>query len=269
VELVFKNQTFQVTNKSNPNHIQLRTSDVLWYKENLINIGVRKSSKSCEYIAWIDTEIEFLNREWVIDAIQALENDTVVQLFDVARWLGKKSEIIQDYVSYGRCYKENLKVEEFHKKSNLTGVGWCSVGFAWAAKKNTLLQLGGLFDKGIVGSGDYINAMGFLNIFNSDNTVGDSGIFLREILDWQILAQSIIQKKMGYVKGMVYHRWHGAVGNRGFAARNSITASFFFPFEPKDHVFYDDNGLLKYMPQVRNYFNKKAMKYFSSRNEDD
>jgi hypothetical protein len=130
VELRFPNQTFHVTNKANTDHIQLETDDILWYKENLINIGIKRSPSTCQYISWIDTEVEFLNQNWVHDTIKALETDQVVQLFEVARWLNNKSETSQDYVSYGYCFKNKLNnLAKFYAFFNLTGVPWCSVGF--------------------------------------------------------------------------------------------------------------------------------------------
>ena len=43
VELAYGDQDFQVTEKGNPRHLQLRTSTApLWHKENMINIGVKK-----------------------------------------------------------------------------------------------------------------------------------------------------------------------------------------------------------------------------------
>jgi hypothetical protein len=122
---------------------------------------------------------------------------------------------------------------------------------------------------GIVGSGDYINALGFLNRFSMKNTVGARGEFLRQIFKWQSVASSVINRQMGFVKGTITHKYHGSINNRGFLVRNNITASSDFPYKPKEHVFYAKNGLLKFKPKVRNYFNNKTIRYFISRREDN
>ena len=53
--------------------VQLRTKDELWYKENLINIAVTHLPSDWKYMAWIDTDIEFTNKNWVDETIQQLQ----------------------------------------------------------------------------------------------------------------------------------------------------------------------------------------------------
>ena len=52
-------QSFQVTNSSHPNHIQIIAPSILWMKENLINIAVQRLPSIIEYVAWLDADIEF------------------------------------------------------------------------------------------------------------------------------------------------------------------------------------------------------------------
>ena len=52
-------QVFEVTEAGNPRHLQLTAPSILWMKENLINIAVKHLPERIEYIAWIDTDIEF------------------------------------------------------------------------------------------------------------------------------------------------------------------------------------------------------------------
>ena len=62
VELAYDDQEFNVTNSSNPNHLQIRTKYALWHKENMINIGIKKLLPSdWKSVAWIDGDIEFDN----------------------------------------------------------------------------------------------------------------------------------------------------------------------------------------------------------------
>ena len=42
--------------------IKLRTDHEIWYKENLINIAVRHLPHDWKYMAWIDTDLEFQNK---------------------------------------------------------------------------------------------------------------------------------------------------------------------------------------------------------------
>lgn len=52
-------QQFQVTQIDHRQHLQLVAPSILWLKENLINIAVKHLPKHIEYVAWIDTDIEF------------------------------------------------------------------------------------------------------------------------------------------------------------------------------------------------------------------
>ena len=78
VELVYdelNDSEYQVTNKYNPNHLQLRTKHPLWHKENMINICVNKLlPKDWKFMAWADADIEFENVHWVEDTIKSLQN---------------------------------------------------------------------------------------------------------------------------------------------------------------------------------------------------
>jgi hypothetical protein len=152
VELVFNNQSFRVTNASDQNHVQLRTQDVMWFKENLINIGIKRSPISCVYLAWVDIEVEFLNRDWLQKTIEALEQFKVVQLFEVVNILGPNREPLETHLGFGRC-RSNKSIAGFgsslKKLQTPSGMKvYCTTGFAWATKKRLLEQTGGLYDKG-------------------------------------------------------------------------------------------------------------------------
>ncbi len=104
VELASHNQIFQVTKPNNPHHVQLRTNDTIWYKENLINIGLKHLPSKCEYVAWVDLEVEFLNRNWVEESIKTLETHKVIQLFEFVRILGSKTNIVESHAGYSWCW---------------------------------------------------------------------------------------------------------------------------------------------------------------------
>jgi hypothetical protein len=159
IELVVGNQTFQVTDANNSRHLQFKTNDILWYKENLINIGIKRSPAHCNYIAWIDLEVRFLNMNWVRDTMNALEQFKVVQLFEIVKILGPESQTIEAHMAYGQCFSKNrtgLYSGKLKKKFKIPIKGYCAPGYAWAAKKATLLEIDGLFDKGILGDGKFM-----------------------------------------------------------------------------------------------------------------
>ena len=52
-------QKFEITREKDPRHLQVRAPSVLWLKENLINIAVKRLPDYIEYVAWLDADIEF------------------------------------------------------------------------------------------------------------------------------------------------------------------------------------------------------------------
>jgi hypothetical protein len=270
VELVVNNRTFQVTDANNPRHIQLRTPDVLWYKENLINIGIKRSPAHCKYIAWIDLEVRFLNMNWVRDTMNALEQFKVVQLFEVVKILGPESQTIEAHIGFGQCHTKNrvgIYAGKLKKKYNVSHKHYCAPGYAWGAKKTTLLEIGGLFDKGIVGDGDSMMSAGFKgSVSKSKSSYGP--YLLEAIVEWQKKTKSIVKRGLGYVEGAVNHLWHGSRKTRGYVNRRRIIKSSKIVFDPKEHIYYDENGLIRFQPNVGKYYSKLILKYLRSRNED-
>jgi hypothetical protein len=274
VELVFDNRTFQVTSENNSNHIQLRTNDILWYKENLINIGIKKSPKTCKYIAWIDLEIEFSNKNWVEHTKKALEEFDVVQVFEVANVLGPNRTIIEQFVSYGLCnqkMKFGLNYSDFEAMYDVKLIPFCHSGYGWAAKKSFLMNIGGLFDKDIVGDSDYIMAKAFsAELYQLEEWYKTKNqYYLKEVRDWQINVVNNMNGSVGFVKGQINHTYHGSPDNRGYDVRKGILHSELVPFKPLEHIFYDKNGLIHYTPKLRGYFMTVIGAYFQRRLDDD
>jgi len=52
-------QKFEVTHASNSRHIQIIAPSIIWMKENLINVAIKRLPQNIEYVAWIDADIEF------------------------------------------------------------------------------------------------------------------------------------------------------------------------------------------------------------------
>jgi hypothetical protein len=52
-------QSFQICQRNDASHLQVRAPSILWMKENLINIAVHELPSRFKYIAWIDADVEF------------------------------------------------------------------------------------------------------------------------------------------------------------------------------------------------------------------
>ena len=97
-----KLMTIELQNGNRPfltdSSIKLRTNSIVWSKENLINVVVNHLPDDWKYMAWVDSDIEFQNKNWVNDTINELEIYKVVQLFSHAIDMGpKKGNVTRSY----------------------------------------------------------------------------------------------------------------------------------------------------------------------------
>ena len=88
VELVYGNNHFKINDKNNINHVQLRTSNdnVLWIKENLLNIGAKRllsNEPHYKNVCFIDADIHFDSIHWVEDTLKLLSSNDINQTFNV------------------------------------------------------------------------------------------------------------------------------------------------------------------------------------------
>src|SRR4051794_27945804 len=61
--------------------IRLRSKDVLWHKEGLLNIAISQLPATVEYAAWLDCDIIFEQQNWPELAVAQLKDKLLVQLF--------------------------------------------------------------------------------------------------------------------------------------------------------------------------------------------
>ena len=256
VELVFGDQPFAVTSPDDPCNLQLRTDEVLWFKENLLNIGIKNLPPEAKYICWIDADIKFSNTFWAKDTMEALDKYDVVQMFDKAHDLGPDGSFMTSDLSFINRWQNNNFTEKKRGRS----------GFAWAATRPALEKLGYLIDWGIVGSADWFMAFALTDQVTDENLQTKSGGHSHDALfTWVNRCREHIKKNVGYVSGSVYHSYHGKKADRGYNTRWKILVEN--AFNPDEDLEYDSQGLIRIKtdkPKLR----EDIKDYFHSRNED-
>jgi hypothetical protein len=60
VECAFGNAPFELPPSLNV--IQMRANTLLWQKERLLNLAASWLPRSCKYVAWLDCDITFMNK---------------------------------------------------------------------------------------------------------------------------------------------------------------------------------------------------------------
>jgi hypothetical protein len=259
VELVYNEQQFEITSASNERHLQLRGNVPLWHKENMINLGV-KYLLPCDWkaVAWVDADIEFENPHWASDTLKLLNKNgkDFVQLFTHAIDMDFEKQIMNTFTGFGYQYSKNFKKG--------TGMNYWHPGFAWACNRETYDKIGGVFEFGILGSGDNIICHTFLGKAPETLKKGMSAGYVNCVKN---LQDKMVGLKLGYVPGPIRHYFHGKKENRNYYGREDILIKY--QYNPFSDVTHDSKGLIVPTETCSKEFIKEIMTYFKSRNEDE
>ncbi len=145
---------------------------------------------------------------------------------------------------------------------------WHHPGFAWAARREAVDVLGGLFDVAVVGEADYIMAKSLVGEGLDVLYPGVSPGYRKAVVDWQARALKL-RGDLGYVPGTVLHHWHGRKASRHYWDRCKILTDT--QFDPTVDLNRDWQGLYQLVDheKPRSILLRDAIRaYFRSRNED-
>lgn len=231
VEVAFGERPFVMTEAGNPRHVQLRTSDELWIKENALNLGIARLPWNWKYVAWIDADVAFSRDDWVDETLQQLQHYDVVQLFSDAIDLSKTYEFMTLYKSFALASEHGARAGA-DPAPNGGGNGKPAgpyaylhhPGFAWAATRRAVDGLGGLYDQAIIGEGDYIMAKCLVGEGEATLRPECSAGFRESVAVWERRAQTAVQRRIGYVPGTLLHYWHGPKSKRQYYHRTKLIA---------------------------------------------
>ena len=259
VELAYGNQKFIMTDSKNPRHLQIRTETPLWHKENMINLGVKKLlPKNWKAFAWIDADLDFESSTWALDTLKILNGyKDIVQIWSHCVDMDKDGYTMKIFNSAGYQYAKG------HKHCS-TGQNYWHPGYAWAITRKAYEKIGGLYDKGILGSGDNIMMLSLLsNGLKSLNDLSTDG-YKHTISDYE---KKISTLRYGYVPGIMYHHFHGSKVNRKYTDRWQILVKH--NYDPLIHISYNNDGIIVPTELFNQELKEEIIQYFEERNEDE
>lgn len=234
----------------NVSYIKYKMSSILWIKENLINLAIKKLPNNWKYLAWIDSDIIFCNYDWSIETIKELKQNHTVQLFKTVSFLNDKKNIFVQ--SFNDQKFLILFSYIFCKKKYLESGG--HPGFGWAINRDFYEKIGGLFEYNIVGAGDllYANLCNNLN-FNYSNS---SESYKNAVKNYSTHFKDI---KVNYIEGHLIHLWHGNWADREYEKRWEILSNH--NYDPNQDII-KENGIIKLINKnlendILNYFNRR------------
>lgn len=229
---------------------RIHTKDLLWHKEALLNGVIKTLPKKFKYVFWLDTDVLFTNRNWLIQGVEELKYNNIIQPFEYCVHLNEgetkpsfntheeklfASEPTKRHPSLWRSFCANYKTNDLSSDNNYDKHG--QVGFAWGARRD-ILDTMPLYDKALIGGADHIMAhaaaghIGHSCITKSFTDDLDAVNQWSEDFDW------LINGKVSYVIGDLYHIWHGDLANRQYLKRIQD-----FTPKAKQITKKDNNGL--------------------------
>ena len=150
------------------------------------------------------------------------------------------------------------------KKYTQRGIDYWHPGYAWAITRKAYEKIGGIYDKGVLGSGDSIMALSFINKSGNMNNVNYSEDYNNSMLEFQQKAKTL---RLGYTPGIIRHYFHGSKVNRQYTERWQILIRH--QYSPIHHLTYDSFGILIPTEQFSEEFKNDIMDYFKERKEDE
>ena len=121
-----------------------------------------------------------------------------------------------------------------------------------------------LYDKGVLGSGDNVMALSFINKCEQGIKAEYTEDYYNSMFEFQLKAKGL---RLGYTPGVIRHHYHGSKKNRNYTERWQILIKH--NFSPKKHLEYDSEGILVPTQDFSEEFKQDIMIYFKERKEDE
>lgn len=246
--------------------VQMRTCDIIWHKENMINLGISMLPWDWKYCAWIDADVQFNNPRVVEDTIHQLRIHAIVQMFESAVNLGPRGETIDMYKSFCYQYLAN-GCNPPPKPAQMSAYAFWHPGFAWACTREAFETMGGLIDFAILGAGDHHMAYAFIGLVDYSYPGNVSESYQRKLREFQHRCGPLIGN-IGWTPGSIYHSWHGKFKDRRYRERWDILREC--KFDPDRDIYRDYQGMIalrNHDARIQRMANLIIL-YFKQRNED-
>lgn len=231
----------------------------LFAKENLLNLAIARLPDRYDRVVWIDSDVLMLNHDYVDILAQSLEKNPVVQAFQELRYIardggwqtGWRSSIGYINAKNGTCVAEPKE-------------GY--PGLAWAARRELLANIGGIYDRVITGGGDVAWCCGMWGDLRPNYTQQWSQALVADVRRWATAAKPNITG-VGYVQARGVHLYHGTLKHRQYSRRNEILGEA--QYDPQLHLEYAENGTLRWSAAAPKSLRDGVREYMLGRKEDE
>jgi len=260
VELCYNNQEFQVTEKDNPRHLQLRTNtSALWSKENMWNLGVKLLPTNYKAVAFSDCDIEFTNLHFAKDILKILNGcRDILHMHSHCLDLNLDKKPMSIFSSFGYQYSNT---QPYSRNT----IHFFHPGFTVCFTRKAFEQIGGVYQQSILGAGDHNLFLCLIGngIKSLHPDVSDG--YKKSIIEFEKKCKGL---RLGsHQSNIIKHFFHGSKLNRQYAQRWQVLIKH--QYDPYKHITIDHQGLQIPSKECPEEMLKEIMLYFSERNEDE
>lgn len=255
--------------------VQRRTTseNTLWQKERLMNIALENLPHSVTKVMWLDSDLIFLNDEWVMETSDLLDKFPVVQPFAWMTYLpaGANADFSIEQLAAlplgqgvgGVYHSAGLGLQSFPDMCFRSNFLLGHPGFAWAARRE-VIAAAGFYDRSIIGGGDRIMLNGFTGHY-----VGVSRKMPPAMADdvrafGRKLTPLVGPTNVSYTPGVVLHIWHGNRADRDYTHRYQILLTNHY--DPVRDVRVTEDGVLAWSSE-KPRLHRQVTEYFNNRKE--
>jgi hypothetical protein len=258
-ELVFDEQDFQLTSQDATFLLQLKSKDVMFQKERMLNLLLQKLPTEYDNVVWMDCDIFFLDDNWPNRVESKLKEFHVIQPYTYSIGLpncelSRVSEanwIIYNCQGDGRLIRSFAYYENTRRSYSSFHNG--HVGYIWAARRE-FMDKHKFYDAIITGAGDLFMTMAFsghfwwIDITPQFNGISNKACF--HFFDWGIPVWQETKGKIGYTFDLVVHLWHGDVAHRNYLSHSRNLQ--LNDFDPTVDLALDENGCWRWNSKKHN-----------------
>lgn len=272
VELSFDNR-FDLGQDAADILLRLKSPDVLWQKERLLNVAFRELPPECEAVAWLDCDIVFDDDLWGERTIRALDRFSLVQPFERVHFLPPDGRPDGRPLPEGTNTRESLPArmlagavgDEIFEVTGTSLTRGYTPGHGWAARRE-LIDDHGLYDALILGCGDKaICSAAYGKIEEVIRAIPMNEAQAVHFREWAVPFSRAVAGNIGFVEGEAYHLWHGRMKNRRYVERYVDLAPY--RFDPARDIFLDRSGVWRWNEGTEE-MHRFVRQYFKNRRED-
>lgn len=245
----------------------IEVPDAIWLKENLLNYAIRRLPAGYDAVAWIDNDSIDFPPNLVERTCKALEKHAVVQMFSTAFWQnadGTRGSYLKrgqgGVVSMARRNAERAgekRVDPLHDHP----------GLAWAARREVLDQIGGLYDRDISGGGDVWFALGCWGDWQAHWPDGFSVPLRDDAMAWARKAYAVIQGDVGFIDVHPLHLYHGPLRARRYTRRHAMLRQH--AFDPAVHLETTPGGIFRLAEECPHAIRQWLREHLVSQRKED